>query len=247
MRKHYLLAVCLALALTASAQATINPPSLYMDTAPNVYGSPNWGTWWTNAKEDVANGLFQNMGSGQHPGTNYFTALEEIVYSTGDLGKRLHWIYWVPGASISNLTNNFQVKWVIDWEGENYTYDWDNYDLVLDEPEKGWIQPGSWANYEGGVIGTFGFAWWATDDEAPPYDTNNNPYDETDQADILALAKQIEAYQTFARGCIRWRDGENSPWQYKCLEGRVYVPEPCTVLLGILGLGTAAGLRRLKK
>jgi len=151
---------------------------LYADTAPNIYGSPNWRPWWDQAKADAAAGTFVNMRSGRHPGTTYFEPEEEIVYSTMDLGKRLHWIYWVPGKTIAQLQNcNFQTNWMVDWEGVDYVYDWVNNrrvpaNLVGGIPTNGWIQPSSWIEYNGGVIGTFGFAWWAHDNLAPPYDSN---------------------------------------------------------------------------
>jgi len=36
-----------------------------------------------------------------------------IVYSTMDLGQRLHWIYWLPGETIASLDGRFEVKWTI--------------------------------------------------------------------------------------------------------------------------------------
>ncbi len=101
MRKHLLWLSVLAFLTVASGTWAVSiTPTLVADTAPNAYGSPNWGPWWTQAKADVAAGTFINMRSGAHPGTTYFEPQEEIVYSTMDLGKRLHWIYWVPGKTI---------------------------------------------------------------------------------------------------------------------------------------------------
>ncbi|GIV18515.1 MAG: hypothetical protein KatS3mg023_0266 [Armatimonadota bacterium] len=262
MRKHLLwLSVLAFLTVASSTWAVSITPTLVADTAPNVYGSPNWGPWWTQAKADVAAGTFINMRSGAHPGTTYFEPEEEIVYSTMDLGKRLHWIYWVPGKTISDLQQcNFQVNWMVDWEGVNYVYDWNAYDLIVANlaggiPTNGWIQPSSWIEYDkdndgnpDGVIGTFGFAWWATDDEAPPYNTDPNGnewWDEVNADDVAALAAQIRQYQTHATGYIRWYCGQG--WEYRLLQLNV-VPEPGTVVLWLSGFAAPAFalLRRRK-
>ncbi len=244
------IAVLPALVLAVSVHAAGITPSLYADTAPNVYGSPNWTPWWNSTKADVANGTFVNMRSGAHPGTIYFEPEEEIVYSTGDLGRRLHWIYWVPGKTIAELQQcNFQVNWMVDWDGVDYVYDWTIYDvdeaiLVGGIPTNGWIQPSSWVNYDkdgdsnpDGVIGTFGVAWWADDDLAEPKSTDGNPFNETDSADVAALAQMIRQYQTHATGYIRWNCG--SGWQYQTLRLQV-VPEPGTMLLWLSGLAAPA-------
>jgi hypothetical protein len=176
-----------------------------------------------------------------------------------DLGRRLHWIYWVPGKTIAQLQNcNFQVNWMVDWEGVDYVYDWDNYDLVQANlvggiPTNGWIQPSSWIEYNGGVIGTFGFAWWAYDDLAPPYDSNPDPndpstyFDEVNQADVNILAAQIRRAQTHAIGYIRWKCDGDLDWNYKILPLNV-VPEPGTMALWLSGFAApvVALLRRRK-
>ena len=254
------LTVLAVFTMVSFASAGTITASLYADTAPNVYGSPNWGPWWTQAQADVAAGTFVNMRSGTHPGTTYFEPEEEIVYSTMDLGKRLHWIYWVPGKTINDLqTCNFQVNWMVDWDGVDYVYDWVNYDLVSANlvggiPTNGWIQPSSWIEYDkdgdnnpDGVIGTFGFAWWATDNEALPYDTNGKWWDETDQDDVNALAAEIRRAQTHAIGYIRWKCGGDPDWNYTILPLNV-VPEPGTMVLWLSGFAApvVALLRRRK-
>ena len=208
---------------------------LYVDSAPNVYGSPAWGPWWTQAKADVVAGTFTNMRTGTYPGTLNADPYDEIVYSTGDLGKRLHWIYWVPGETVAGLDGRFEVKWVIDWAGTNWTYEGGTW--ALDGPTVGWSQPSSWEDYSGGVIGSLGFAWWATDDDAPPFNTDGSPYNEVDQADIDALRQTVLAYQTFATGYVRCLDDAGA-WQTQELMVNI-VPVPGAVLLGVFGLGGA--------
>lgn len=228
-----------ALALSAPVFGTT--VNLYVDSAPNVYGSPNWAPWWAQTKSDVAGGSFQNLRTGTYPGTLRIDPYDEIVYSTDDLGKRLHWIYWIPDKTVSELNNLFQVKWVIDWDGDNWTYDWSANNWMLDGPNAGWVQPASWTDFNGGVIGTFGFAWWASDDDAPPGSTNSNPYDETNQADIDALRSLVFNSQTFAEGFVRYRESETSPWQITSL--RVTIPDSggslgmmLVALIGLFGI-----------
>jgi hypothetical protein len=80
------------------------------------------------------------------------------------------------------------------------------------------VQPGSWTDYDDGqgnvgVIGSFGFAWWATDNDAEPLDTDGDPYNETDQADIDALRMLVFDVQTHLTGYVRLRASTNDPWE----------------------------------
>lgn len=254
-RSSMALAVLVLLAIVGTAPAaSALTVYLYADSAPNAYGSPAYTPWRTSAFAAAANGTFQNMQNGTFPGTNNYAATDAIVYSTGDLGKRLHWIYWIPGVTKDDLVGKFQVKDVSDWDGVDYTYDWSLGDLVEDSPTAGWIQPSSWINYTNssgvsGVIGTFGDAFWAGDNEALPYSTDSNLWNETDAADIAALADQMYQYNTHWIGCVRFMD-DAGQWQTQQLALRLRnpaVPEPMSVMLGIMGLGSVAGLRRLRR
>ncbi|MBN2023255.1 MAG: hypothetical protein JW809_10740 [Pirellulales bacterium] len=212
--------------LAAPAWAAVQ---MYVDSAPNVYGSPAWTPWWDATKPDVVAGTFTNLRTGTYPGTTVIDPYDEIVYSTGDLGKRLHWIYWLPGETVANLTDRFEVKWVIDWDGEAWTLDATN-NWVLDDPSQGWAAPTRWEDYSGGVIGSLGFAWWATDDDALPTSTDGNPYNETDQADIDALRDMVLGEQTYAIGMVRYREEPGDEWEYTTLRVDV-APEPATVVI----------------
>lgn len=226
--------------------AIAGPMYLYVDSAPNKNGDPDWNGWWSSAKADVVAGNFQNMRAGSYPGTLYADPLDMIVYSTGDLGKRLHWIYWIPEKSVAELTGNFDVRIVLDWDNVQYSLNWASYGWDLLTSDNNWIQPASWENYGEGTIGSFGNAWWAYDDLASPFDTKGNPYDETDAADIQALRADIFQYQNYIRGEIRLREAPTADWQTMALQVHT-VPEPSTFLLlglGIVGVACARFRRR---
>lgn len=239
-RSIFFVLALICFAISPAGALDISSIGLVVDSAPNVYGSPAWAPWWTQTKADVVAGTFTDMRTGTLPGTHSMDPYDEIVYSTGDLGKRLHWIYWLPGVTKTDLAGRFEVKWVIDWGGDDWTYSGGNW--AVDGAEVGWSQPSSWEDYSGGVIGSVGFAWWATDDEALPFSTGGSIYDEVDQADIDALRQEVFQNQTFARGMIRYRD-TGGDWQNKDLQLNM-VPEPSSLfLVGAVMLGSVAFAR----
>lgn len=148
--------IVVAFALSVSSVLAIEV-NLYVDSAPNVYGSPNYTPWWTQAKDDAVSGSFVNMANSVNPAFAGSTCMEledMVVYSFGDLGKRLHFVYWVPDATIDDLTaKNFQIAMDYEWDGVTADF----YARYFGST---WLTPGSWTEYSGGVIGTAGFAWW---------------------------------------------------------------------------------------
>jgi MYXO-CTERM domain-containing protein len=212
--------VALLLFFSAPAAAQV---VLHADTAPNIFGSPDYPGWWATTRANVIAGVHVEMASGTYAGRLEATPREEIVYSTGDLGRRLHWIYWIegwqppvnPDTGALDLEGRLEVKSVVDWKGLDWTANSDDPTrMVEDGPLFGWgvptrvelVQQGDTV----GVIGTFGCAWWASDDLAEPLSTpGTSPYDETDEADIEALVAEVLASQTRAVGLVRYLDDEN--------------------------------------
>jgi len=170
------------------------------------------------------------MRSGAYSSTLFMQPEEEIVYSTGDLGRRLHTMFWIPGETILTLPGRFQMRYCLDWGGDDLIYDFGlgdyvPYDGILGSA--GWTQPAaSWENFGGGVTGRPGWAWWATDDDAPPYDTGGNPYDEANAADVEALARIVRSAQTYFRLEVRTRAIASDPWgNHDAVQVNIMQPE----------------------
>lgn len=236
------LVLCAVVLLVAGVvPAGASTIALYVDSAPNA----TYGAWKTASYPSVVAGTFTNMAGGTFPGTLKADPLDLIVYSTGDLGKRLAWIYWLPGQTVAGLTGHFQIRDVVDWDGEAWTYDWNTGNQVLATPDAGWTEPASWINYAGGVIGAFSDAWWATDDEALPFTTDASPYNEVNAADIAALRQQVMLHDTYWRGEVRLLDDAGNVVQTQSLQVDV-VPEPATMSLFGFGLASVVAAVRRK-
>ena len=221
--KRILLLCCLLIVFIGSKASAV---SLYVDAAPNVYGSTDYSTWETSTFAAVAAGNFVNMTNSVNTanvGTTNFEIEDEVVYSFGDLGKRLTWIYWIPNATISGLKEQgFSIRLENIWDG---TY----LDFYLDYYGSTWLEPTKWKEYNGGVIGTAGMAWWGA------YGVNTQ---ESLDADIAAWGLSDETW-TFSVSL----NGITSLTSH-----RDPVPEPATLLLlgaGFFGLACIG--RKLKK
>jgi hypothetical protein len=123
---------------------------------------------------------------------------------------------------------------------------------VEDGPEVGWFTPSSWIDYDAngdtvidGVMGTFGNAWWAADNDALPNSTNASPYDETNAADIDAVAGQMAQYQTHWTGVVRFRE-TGGDWQYVSVRDNL-VPEPGCMAAMLMGLAGLAGMAKRRR
>ncbi len=140
------------------SQAHASVISIFVDAAPNKYGSPDYAEWEANAFANAVNGSFVNMANSAkaaNSGTTNFEIEDAVVYSFGDLGSRLTWVYYISDTSVEELgsADNFKVSLLNTWDG-------DESDLYLDFYGNTWLEPTSWLNYNGGVIGTAGMGWW---------------------------------------------------------------------------------------
>jgi hypothetical protein len=228
-----------AIVVSALATTSFASVSLVVDAAPNVYGSPDWGPWWSAAEAAVAGGTFVNMGSTPYAGTTTFDPYDEMVYSAGDLGKRLTFIYWIPDQTVASLTGNFQIKLAIDWDGTRYALNWDTDGWDNDGLNVDWVAPGNWTNYNGGVIGSIGLGWWPVGSDGIPADVT--------QADIDSYASMLYANQTSAVGEVRIWDPTTGSWQETDLQANM-VPEPATMIVwSLLGSASWLGMRVVRR
>lgn len=167
-----------AILLTPIARAiTI---SVYADAAPNAYGSPDYAPWWAAAQDAAINGTFVNMAhsvDARNAGTTMFNIRDAVTYSFGDLGRRMHFVYWIPGETVKDLlAAHFEIG--IDWVWDGVTLpDW-NYGVE-------WVTPASWIERDGGVIGTAGASIWGA------YGINTP---EALEADIAASQPYMDAF-----------------------------------------------------
>ncbi len=278
MHRIMVTACCLVVLCAGWAQQ-VEAINMGVDAAPNASAGEtedDFNTWWQGAKTGVASGTFTDMGTGYYPGTHIIDPYDEIVYSTapdgstGQLdsyppyGKRLHFVGTFGGITLGNLHDPdsgttpqhgdylIEAKFVYDWGGTTYTWDWDS-GHIENTPDKGWFAQYDDSdgetddrdpdNYDldgdgvaDGVAANTGWAWWASDNDAPPLDTDGNMYNETNGADIDALRQTVLSQTSFVTGKFRLSQWGSSWDVIETASIRTNViPEPAT--MGLLGMG----------
>jgi hypothetical protein len=230
MRVDFLVSLVTGLLFVCVQSVAAAPVPIYVDSAPNVYGSPDYPGWQENAFTAVAAGTFINMSNGINAGnigTTNFEIQDEVVYSFGDLGKRLHWMFFIEGETVAGLegTNRFQISLTNIWDGAVLDF----YDYYYGNT---WLEPANWVDYDAdndgvidGVMGTAGMAWWGA------YGVNTQAALDADMA-AWALS---EEYWVFT---ARFDGDESSLTSY-----RAAVPEPATLILFSAGLAGLMGAR----
>lgn len=144
----------------SDAQAFV---TMYLDTAPNAYGSPAWIPFRDGAYQKLYDETFVHQQHSTNPanrGTINYEALDYLVYSFGDLGKRLHVFYYIPGQTVDSLRGRLHASILYQEDGV-----WK--DAYAEAGWGTWVAPSSLINYDGnndgridGVMGTIGMAMW---------------------------------------------------------------------------------------
>jgi hypothetical protein len=204
---------------------------LYLDTAPNASGSSLWPAFRDAAYADIAAGTFVNQEHSNiaaNEGTLNYDVSDYMVYSFGDLGNRLHAFYFIPGVTTADLAGGrFQVSIEYEYNGVWYNpyeeYGWGE-----------WVTPGSWINYNGGVIGSMGNALWG----AYGYSSDTPEAQAALTADLADAEKYLGDTRFLAR-----LDGVE--YELRAHHDATAVPEPGMQILLILS-GGALGLIYLK-
>ena len=145
------------------AQAQVAGPTIYVDAAPNVYGSPDYAAWQANTVTALGNGSFMNMASGANAanvGTTHYAAPDVLVTGFGDLGSQLTFI--LDFGQAANATDyNYSMSYMLNGTPTNF---WDGFGTVVP-----WGTFGSMMTATGANGHHYGFVRVGFAPDAPDY------------------------------------------------------------------------------
>ena len=235
MKKLLILLSFLIMAFGIALNADAALVDLYLDAAPNAYGSADWPAFRDAAYGSIYNGTFVSQAHSFNPanaGTLKYEAEDYLVYNFADFGKRLHAFYYIPGQTLASLDGRLQTSILYEDAGV-----W--HDAYAEAGWETWVAPSSSVDYDGnndgaidGVMGSIGNAFWG----ASGYYFNTPEAREALAADLQYVRDHIGDTRFLVR-----LDGDISELRAVHIAP---VPIPSAVILlgsGLLGL---VGLRK---
>lgn len=262
----------LCLGVAANAGVVID---MYSASAPNVFSSAPYPTWWSNAQTAIRTGVtdlgvgdakyvqLSSTGTSSEALAGYnaiatgFDSWKGVAGGTGEWGHRIHFVYHIydtSGADVS-LANIHGIDVLENGWGDtayshfgsvnfNTTTVFDLAKRVGYDANGALVTSGNSAKH---IIGNFGMAYAA--------------YFNTNPAGPLEYWQQVgDTQQNTLNNAIADIDANLHSWtavmSYDSVSANTTalfkgqdaaVPEPMSIMLGIMGLGSVTGFRRLRR